>query len=820
MKHPTILEPFPLATLDQLDCEIRRLDLTIPLSDKVSVLAEPLMIGGFRIPNRLCVQPLEGCDAGTGGVPGELTLRRYRRFAEGGFGLIWLEATAVEGQCRSNPRQLWMNRSNVKAFAELVRDIKQAGRHRWGHEVIVILQLSHAGRYSSPEGVSAPLIATCDPAGDQRQELTADFPVVSDDYLDRLQAAYVTAACLAAEAGFDGVDVKACHGDLPSELLGAFTRPGRYGGSFENRSQFLRETTAKLRESNSRILLASRVSIPEGQDPVTLAKALHAEGVQLLNISEVALEQNPLVKLARVMTVTQAIQQAIPSVFVMGGEFSWLRHFLPNVASGFVRDGYGAMIGVGRAALAYPSLAGDLVQTGRLDPDKCCITCSACMQLVKDGGTSGCAVMDSEIYGVAYRSHRHFAEDNLQEEAKRCLGCEPAPCRSACPARIDVPAFIKAFAEDDIRKAYETIRLRNVLPEMCARLCPVGRLCEGRCVTNTLEGNPIPIHDIQYAVSWKARYNGLTGVRIPEAETGKRVAVIGGGPAGVACAVTLLERGHHVVLFERAARLGGTPELLIRASRFTGAQEEVDALLKPALCEARLVIKFGSELGREITLDGLRREHDAVFLAAGVWGEQSLGRTEGVLNGVAFLRQTRSGEIETVPPRVIVLAGGDSAMDCAAVALERGARELTIVYAGALSAMHWHMPDSWFRTAGVQFMTLTRPMGYEVDSAGTVTGLKISMNSVVGPGAESVLKADLIIEAMGLGVEESLTVSLSPCTFTEQGLVKTTGEHSLSCGIPGVYAGGGVINGGASVVQCVADGMKAGVEISKYLESP
>jgi NADPH-dependent glutamate synthase beta subunit-like oxidoreductase/2,4-dienoyl-CoA reductase-like NADH-dependent reductase (Old Yellow Enzyme family) len=816
MKYP-ILEPFHLETLDQLKREARRLNLTIPVSDNVSVLADPLVIGGVTIPNRLCVQPMECCDAGTGGVPGELTLRRYRRYAEGGFGLIWFEATAVDGECRSNPRQLWMNRRNVRAFADLVRDIKQAGRHRWGHEVIVLLQLSHAGQYASPEGVPDPLIACHEPGRDRRQGIPEDYPVLSDDYLDRIQDAYREAGSLAMEAGFDGIDVKGCHGDLPAELLAAFSRPRRYGGSFENRSRFLRETLEQMRKALPGALLASRISIPDGQEPAELACALQEAGAQILSISEASASQPVLEQIAHLMTVTRGIQQAVPSVVVVGGGVSWFRHFLPNVAAGFVREGYGAMVGVGRAALAYPSLADDILHRGGMDPDKCCMTCSACMQLVKDGGTSGCAVMDSEIYGAAYRSHRHFAVDNLREEAKRCLGCEPAPCRSACPARIDVPAFLKAFAEGDTRKAYEIIRKTNVLPEMCARLCPVGRLCEGRCVINTLEGTPIPIHDIQFSVAWEARYRGFAGVRLPEKETGKRIAVVGGGPAGVACAVTLLERGHQVVVFERAGRLGGTPEQLIRASRFSGARDEVDAVLKPALCEARLTVKYGCELGREITLEELRREHDAVFLAAGVWGERSLGSATGVVNGVAFLRQVRSGEIEAVPRRVIVLAGGDSAMDCAAVALERGALELTIVYEGALSEMHWHMPDSWFRTEGVQFMTKTRPKGYEVDSEGKVVGLKISMNLAEEP--ESVLAADLIIEAMGLGVEKALAAALSPCAFTDQGLVKTVGDDSLSCGCPGVYAGGGLINGGDSVVQCVSEGMKAGIEIADYLES-
>jgi glutamate synthase (NADPH/NADH) small chain len=375
--------------------------------------------------------------------------------------------------------------------------------------------------------------------------------------------------------------------------------------------------------------------------------------------------------------------------------------------------------------------------------------------------------------------------------------------------------------EDDIGKAYEIIRKTNVLPEMCSHLCPVGSLCEGPCVTNTLEGNPIPIHDIQYAVCWNARHSGLTGVRVPLADTGKRIAIVGGGPAGIACAVTLLERGHHVVLFERASRLGGTPERLIRSSRFTGAAAEVEAILQPALREARLTLKFGCELGKDLALEELRHEHDAVFLAAGVWGERSLGRPEGVLDGVTFLQKARAGEIEKVPSKVIILAGGDCAMDCAMVARELGARELTIVYAGALSEMHWHMPDSWFRTEGVNFMTQTRPMGYALEVGGKVSGLYVRMNLVVGPdkvpGTEYLMETGMVIEAMGLGLEKSLEEALVGCQFSEEGLVKTRGGASLSCGLSGVYAGGGMINGGAAVVQCIEEGMRAGCEIDDFL---
>ncbi len=824
------LEPFNIHTLDELCDEASRLNVKLPVSRDISILRSPVTINRWTTPNRLCVQPMEGCDADAGGVPGELTFRRYRRYAEGGFGLIWVEATAVEGEGRSNPRQLWLNKKNVSAFAELVQDMRKVARQRWGHEIIIILQLAHAGRYSRPEGEADPMIAYHDAVLDQKQGIPANYPVVSDSYLDRLQTTTVAAGRLAMEAGFDGVDIKASYGDLLADLLSATKRPGQYGGSLENRSRFLCEVIGKLRASHSGVLIASRFSpiLIDSDESEELARSLESAGVQLLSLSaadDSALSsdqrEHPLEKFVRLTDLTQCVQQAVPEIPVVAGGLSWFRHFIPDIAAALLHRGAATLIGIGRAALAYPALAGELLQSGKLDPDKCCINCDACVQLIKDGGFAGCVVMDSELYGAEYRLRRHFALDNLREEARRCRGCEPAPCRTGCPTHIDIPAFLEAFAENKMTQAYDILRKANVLPGMCSHLCPVNLLCEGRCVAGTLDGLPIPIHDIQHAVCWNALQNGLIGIHLPELDTGKNVAVVGGGPAGVSCAITLLERGHHVVILDRSSRLGGTPELAIRSSRFSGALDEIKTILWPALCQARLLIRHGVELGCDIALEELRQEYDAVFLATGVWGEQSLGSAEGVVPGVNFLALVRAGRITKVPERVILLAGGDSAMDSAKVALELGATELLIVSAGSLADMHWHMSDSWFRTQGVHFLTMTRPICYRVNSEGKVTGLKIqrTLASDENTAFEEIIEASLVVEAMGLGIESSLRDSLAGCIFTEEGLLKTE-EHSYGCGVTGVFAGGGMINGGDSVVQCIAEGMQAGREMDVFLAEP
>ena len=186
------------------------------------------------------------------GDPGELTLRRYKRFAAGGCGIIWVEAIAVVPEGRANPRQLWLHDQSKDAFANMIAETRKAAQESMGsqHNPIIVAQLTHSGRYSKPEGVANPIIPQRDPYRDAmipqqqpiknaKQAIPDNWPIVTDDYLDGLVEAYVKAAKLAFEVGFDAVDIKACHGYLISELLACYNRQGRYGGSFENRTRLL-----------------------------------------------------------------------------------------------------------------------------------------------------------------------------------------------------------------------------------------------------------------------------------------------------------------------------------------------------------------------------------------------------------------------------------------------------------------------------------------------------------------------------------------------------------------------------------------------------
>lgn len=863
----TAAHQFRLRDLKDLRSEIARLHLDVRTDEDLSPIGDPLDIGGKPVSNRLCVQPMEGQDARPDGSPGELTFRRYTRYAQGGFGLVWIEATAVLPEARSNPAQLYLHRDNVARYAGLVEAIRRAAPDSPGASIFVILQLTHAGRYSRPGGTAAPMIAHHNPAVDAASSIPAEYPVVTDAYLDELRDKYVESALLAREAGFDGVDVKSCHGNLVSELLASFTRPGLYGGDFEGRTRFLRETVEAIREKVPGLVLCTRmngydaatypygfgvdrndVMKPDVAEPVRLINNLREKGLSLVSIStgmpsprtnigkagerpEGAAQggEHPLARIAREMDITRKIQKSVPGFPVVGGGYSWLRHLLPFAAAGTIGSGGATIVGLGRSALACPGAAKDIIERGSLEPSRCCIACSACSQLLRDGGRTGCVIQDSEVYGPEYRMHRRFAPDALREQARRCHECETAPCTTACPAAIDVPAFIGAFANDDIPKAYEVIRRSNVLPEMCSYLCPAWMMCEGACIEQTLTGTPIPVRDIQLAVCRAARDRGLTGIRVAAERSGRRVVVAGAGPAGLAAAARLVEKGHSVTVIERDKRPGGMPESIICADRYAGAEDEVDPLLRPAFESGALTLEPGRELGVDVSLDDLTEQYDAVLLATGLWQEISIGAAAGVVDALAFLRQFKSGEPGSIPGRVAILGGGDSAMDVALAVTKFRTTDVYVVYGGSFSDMHWHMSEGWFRANGVHCLMLTDPIGYEVDTSGKLTGLKvqrteygppdISGTRLPGPvdGSEWVLEADMVIEAMGLKLPDVLKDAVSDLSFTDSGLVRTAGEDSCATGTAGVFAAGAVINGGASVCQCVAEGMKAADEIDNFL---
>lgn len=426
-------ETFHYPTLDSLRAAAAEVRADLPLQEDVSPLFRPLPLGAKAAPNRIAFQPMEGTDGTEGGAPGELTIRRYERFAKAGPGLIWFEAVATVPEGRASAHQLYLTEENVDEFKRLTDDIRETCLRENGYAPVLVMQATNSGRYSKPHGYPEPMIAyNCPPLEDT--PLPADR-IVSDDDLRRFEEAYTKTARLCQQAGFDGMDVKCCHRYLACELLSAYTRPGEYGGSFENRTRFLKNCyrAAQAGLSSGEFFLTSRLNAydgfpypygfgvregslePDMTEAIRLIRELEAEfHIPLINITmgnpyknphvnrpydhgNYVPDEHPLEGVDRVMKGVSEIQHAV-DIPVLGSAFSYLRQFSTNLAAGMVAGGHAAMAGFGRMAFAYPDFVQDARKDGHIDPRRVCLTCGGCAKLLRAGTPAGCILRDREVY--------------------------------------------------------------------------------------------------------------------------------------------------------------------------------------------------------------------------------------------------------------------------------------------------------------------------------------------------------------------------------------------------------------------------------------
>lgn len=425
---------FKYRSNDELLAKAAELGLQLPFSDGISPLLESKNIEGFVVPNRLVVQPMEGYDSTPDGSPSELTRRRYLRYASGGSGMIWFEAVAVSAEGRSNPNQLRIHRGNVASYKNLNHEIREAAGQIEIKPMLVI-QLTHSGRYSKPESKPHPLAAARNKALDKTEP-----HVLSDEELMRIQDDYVEAARFSYEAGFDGIDIKACHGYLVIDLLAARERVSSiFGGSqSSHRFRFMLETIDRIRKEIPGIIITTRLNIsdlyqggfgvgenniPDYSEAMQLTGELRKRGITCMNLSmgspyfnphvtrpydtplpgQKLPEEHPLEGVVRIIEGTAEFAVKFPEISFVGSAYSWLRQFAPNVGAEVVRRGHAAFIGLGRSSFAYPSLPVDLMKTGKADPSKVCITCSGCTRLIRNFRPGGCVVRDKEIYARELR---------------------------------------------------------------------------------------------------------------------------------------------------------------------------------------------------------------------------------------------------------------------------------------------------------------------------------------------------------------------------------------------------------------------------------
>ena len=474
MKFPKLAQ---LRSVPDFQARTTELGLDLPVSE----MADPawfaracrLGAGSARvIGNRFAILPMEGWDATADGQPTELVRRRWQRFGQSGAKLIWGgEAVAVRHDGRANPRQLLLSEANLPGLAGL-RELLVAEHARQGatDDLLVGLQLTHSGRWSRPNDPRRlePRIAYRHPLLDGRAGITGDAAVLSDLELSDLVADFVQAAVRAQQAGFDFVDVKHCHGYLGHELLSAVARPGRYGGSLENRTRFLREIVAGIRRDAPGLEIGVRLSLfdqlpfqqgPDGVgepvpwtgpypyafggDPEEPARIAWAEPLAFLRVlSELDIRlvcltaaspyynphlqrpaavppsdgylppEDPLVGVARQLSAVARVKREFPELLLVGSAYSYLQEWLPHVADAQLGAGNVDFIGLGRTVLSYPDLPRDLLGGRPLQRRKICRTFSDCTTGPRNGLVSGCFPLDD-----FYRAHPDAAKLKASQRA-------------------------------------------------------------------------------------------------------------------------------------------------------------------------------------------------------------------------------------------------------------------------------------------------------------------------------------------------------------------------------------------------------------------
>ena len=414
--------------------------VAFPYSDDISILSSPILVGTKTVNNRIVYQAMEGCDGTPAGAPDELTKRRYTRFAKGGPGIIWFEATAVMKEGRANPRQMFICKETKDDFKRFVEDIKETCFQENGFEPIVIMQLTHSGRYSKPNGTPEPLIAYNNPIFEKDNPIDKSR-IVSDDYLDKLEECLVKGAIEAKTCGFDGADIKSCHRYLLSELLSAFNREGKYGGPFENRTRLLLNAVRDAKLSTGRnFIITSRLNIydgfeypygfgvkegcgitPDFDEAKTLVKKLVENGIDLIDMTmgnpyfnphvnrpfakgTYDPPEHPIQGVHRMLEGIAEVSSVIRGTPTICSGISFLGGVSPNVTAAYIKDGKFEFAGYGRETLAYPDVANAITVDRTLETNKLCICCGKCTEIMRcKGGTPGCVIRDSEVYMPLYK---------------------------------------------------------------------------------------------------------------------------------------------------------------------------------------------------------------------------------------------------------------------------------------------------------------------------------------------------------------------------------------------------------------------------------
>ncbi len=402
-------------------------------------------------------------------------------------------------------------------------------------------------------------------------------------------------------------------------------------------------------------------------------------------------------------------------------------------------------------------------------------------------------------------------------ESNRCLFCYDAPCIKACPTGIDIPAFIRSIATGNLKGAATTILSENIMGGTCGRVCPTETLCEQSCVRNRAEDRPVAIGRLQRHATDRLIDGEPAHPFARAAATGKRVAVVGAGPAGLSCAHRLATLGHEVTVFEAKAKSGGLNEYGLAPYKMADdfAQREVAFILGVG----GITVEHGRKLGADLSLDSLRADYDAVFLGVGLASNNRLGipgeERAGVEDATAFIervRQAPPGQPPAVGRSVVVIGGGNTAIDAAIQAKRLGAEDVTLVYRRGrvqMGATAWEQELA--QTEGVVLKTFAAPKEIG-DTTITFERTRLTDGKLTGTGETFTLQADMVLKAVGQKLSADAL----------DGLQVTGGKIAIDDAyrttLSKVWAGGDCVATGEDLtVQSVQDGKLAALAIHSHL---
>ncbi len=437
--------------------------------------------------------------------------------------------------------------------------------------------------------------------------------------------------------------------------------------------------------------------------------------------------------------------------------------------------------------------------------------------------------------------YREFALAKAEEQAGRCSQCGVPYCQSHCPLHNNIPDWLRMTAEGRLQEAYELAQSTNTFPEICGRICPQDRLCEGNCVIEQSGHGTVTIGAIEKFITDTAFDNGWVKAIRPARERSESVGIIGAGPGGLAAADALRRAGVQVTVYDRYDRAGG-----LMTYGIPGFKLEKDVVMDRIrqLEDGGVEFVLNCNVGEDITFDAIHGKHDAVVIATGVYKSRDLGGPNagatGIVRAIDYLTASNrksfgddvpefdSGELDASGKRVVVIGGGDTAMDCVRTAIRQGAQSVKCLYRRDRA----NMPGSQREVAnaeeeGVEFVWLTAPKGFAASDA--VEGVMVEKMRLGAPdatgrqapevieGADYLEEADLVIKALGFEPEDLPKLwGVDDLTVTRWGTIRADfGTHATS--LPGVFAVGDIVRGASLVVWAIRDGREAAESVLDYL---